>query len=101
MGFSLGHELASHGATAVLLTPVGCDPRAMLETYGVAESNGRRNRARGWILDLGESSFRSGCRGARARRERLALERQSLSSGQLARSYDSPTSRQQPDAWST
>src|SRR3954447_24013267 len=41
MAFALGHELAPHGATAVSLTPGWLRSEAMLEAFGVSESNWR------------------------------------------------------------
>ncbi|MBS0642282.1 MAG: SDR family oxidoreductase, partial [Proteobacteria bacterium] len=41
MAFSLAHELRPHGATAVALTPGWLRSEAMLDVYGVAESNWR------------------------------------------------------------
>jgi NAD(P)-dependent dehydrogenase (short-subunit alcohol dehydrogenase family) len=38
MAFGLAHELAPHGATAVLLTPVWLRSEAMLEAFGVTEA---------------------------------------------------------------
>jgi NAD(P)-dependent dehydrogenase (short-subunit alcohol dehydrogenase family) len=39
MAFALAHDLEPHGATAVLLTPGWLRSEAMLDIYGVAESN--------------------------------------------------------------
>src|SRR5215211_2947364 len=41
MAFALAHELQPHGATAVSLTPGWLRSEAMLESYGVTESNSR------------------------------------------------------------
>ncbi|HZA85953.1 MAG TPA: SDR family oxidoreductase, partial [Acidimicrobiales bacterium] len=41
MAFALAHELRPHGATAVSLTPGWLRSEAMLEAFGVAESNWR------------------------------------------------------------
>src|SRR5574341_688128 len=41
MAFALAHELRPHGATAVALTPGWLRSEAMLEAYGVSESNWR------------------------------------------------------------
>jgi NAD(P)-dependent dehydrogenase (short-subunit alcohol dehydrogenase family) len=41
MGFSLGHELRPHGATAVSLTPGWLRSEAMLDAFGVTEANWR------------------------------------------------------------
>ena len=39
MAFALAHELQPHGATAVSFTPGWLRSEAMLDTYGVTESN--------------------------------------------------------------
>jgi NAD(P)-dependent dehydrogenase (short-subunit alcohol dehydrogenase family) len=41
LGFSLGHDLAAHGATAVSLTPGWLRSEMMLDVYGVGEENWR------------------------------------------------------------
>lgn len=41
MAFALAHELKPHAATAVALTPGWLQSEAMLEAYGVTESNWR------------------------------------------------------------
>ena len=102
MGFSLGHELASHGATAVSLTPGWLRSEVMLEMFGVAESNWRDAIARVPGFAISESPAFVG-------RAVVALARdanvsrwngQSLSSGQLARIYDfTDVDGSQPDAW--
>ena len=46
MAFALSHELESHGATAVALTPGWLRSEAMLEAYSVNEANLARRRQR-------------------------------------------------------
>src|SRR5437867_3347231 len=46
MAFALAHELKPYNATAVSLTPGWLRSEAMLEAYGVAESNWRDATAR-------------------------------------------------------
>jgi NAD(P)-dependent dehydrogenase (short-subunit alcohol dehydrogenase family) len=41
LGFSQGHELAGHGATAVSITPGWLRSEMMLDAFGVAEANWR------------------------------------------------------------
>src|SRR6185436_5586672 len=41
LAFSQGHELASHGATAVAITPGWLRSEMMLDAYGVTETNWR------------------------------------------------------------
>jgi NAD(P)-dependent dehydrogenase (short-subunit alcohol dehydrogenase family) len=102
MGFSLGHELKPHGATAVSLTPGWLRSEAMLEAFGVTESNWRDATKRVPGFAISESPAFVG-RAVVA----LALDPnvsrwngQSLSSGQLARVYGfTDLDGSQPDAW--
>jgi NAD(P)-dependent dehydrogenase (short-subunit alcohol dehydrogenase family) len=102
MGFSLGHELKPHGATAVSLTPGWLRSEAMLEAFSVAESNWRDAVVRVPGFAVSESPAFVG-RAVVA----LALDPdvsrwsgQSLSSGQLARIYGfTDLDGSQPDAW--
>jgi NAD(P)-dependent dehydrogenase (short-subunit alcohol dehydrogenase family) len=102
MGFALGHELAPRGATAVSLTPGWLRSEAMLEAFGVEESNWRDAIARVPGFAISESPAFVG-RAVVALAEDPDVSRwngQSLSSGQLARIYgftDLDGSR--PDAW--
>src|SRR5215813_9160614 len=41
MAFSLGHELAPHGATAVAVTPGWLRSEMMMDNFGVSEGNWR------------------------------------------------------------
>jgi NAD(P)-dependent dehydrogenase (short-subunit alcohol dehydrogenase family) len=100
--FALAHELAPHGATAVALTPGWLRSEAMLEAYGVAESNWRDACARQPHFAISESPAFVGRAVAAlaADPERARWNGQTLSSGQLAQVYgftDLDGSR--PDAW--
>jgi NAD(P)-dependent dehydrogenase (short-subunit alcohol dehydrogenase family) len=102
MGFSLGHELAPHGATAVSLTPGWLRSEAMLEVFGVTESNWRDAIARVPGFAISESpAFVGRAVVALARDANVARwNGQSLSSGQLARVYGfTDVDGSQPDAW--
>jgi NAD(P)-dependent dehydrogenase (short-subunit alcohol dehydrogenase family) len=102
MAFALGHELRSHQATALALTPGWLRSEAMLEAYRVTEENWRDATAISPHFAISESPAFVG-------RAVVALARdpevsrwngQSLSSGQLAQIYgftDLDGSR--PDAW--
>jgi NAD(P)-dependent dehydrogenase (short-subunit alcohol dehydrogenase family) len=102
MAFALAHELRPHGATALSLTPGWLRSEAMLEAYGVAESNWHDATRTAPHFAISESPAFVG-------RAVLALAQdpdrarwngQSLSSGQLAMIYgftDLDGSR--PDAW--
>jgi NAD(P)-dependent dehydrogenase (short-subunit alcohol dehydrogenase family) len=102
MAFALGHELKSHAATAVALTPGWLRSEAMLEAYGVSESNWRDATKRSPHFAISESPAFVG-RAVAALASDPDVSRwngQSLSSGQLARVYgftDRDGSR--PDAW--
>ena len=102
MAFSLGHELAPHGATAVSLTPGWLRSEAMLDAYGVTEAN--------WLdatkvqphFAIAESPRYVGrAVAALARDPDVARwNGQTLSSGQLAQVYGfTDVDGSQPDAW--
>lgn len=102
MAFALAHELPSHGATALSLTPGWLRSEAMLEAYGVTESNWRDATARSPHFAISESPAYVG-RAVAALAQDPEVSRwngKSLSSGQLAKVYgftDLDGSR--PDAW--
>jgi NAD(P)-dependent dehydrogenase (short-subunit alcohol dehydrogenase family) len=102
MAFALAHELAPHGATAVALTPGWLRSEAMLEAYGVTESNWRDATARSPHFAISESPAFVG-RAAAALAADPDVARwngQSLSSGQLAKLYGfTDLDGSQPDAW--
>jgi NAD(P)-dependent dehydrogenase (short-subunit alcohol dehydrogenase family) len=102
MGFSLGHEVRPHGATALSLTPGWMRSEAMLDEFGVTEANWRDAIARIPGFAISETPAYTG-------RAVVALARdpqvarwngQALSSGQLARVYGfTDLDGSQPDAW--
>jgi NAD(P)-dependent dehydrogenase (short-subunit alcohol dehydrogenase family) len=102
MGFALGHELKTRGATAVSLTPGWLRSEAMLEAFGVREDNWRDAIARvpGFAISespafVGRAVVALACDPDRAR-----WNGNSLSSGQLARVYGfTDLDGSQPDAW--
>jgi NAD(P)-dependent dehydrogenase (short-subunit alcohol dehydrogenase family) len=102
MAFALGHELKPHGATAVSLTPGWLRSEAMLEAFGVTESNWRDATARVPHFAISESPAFVG-RAVAALAQDPDVSRwngQSLSSGQLARIYGfTDLDGSQPDAW--
>ena len=102
MGFALGHELKPHGATAVSLTPGWLRSEAMLEAFGVTESNWREATQRIPGFAISESPALVG-RAVVALAQDSSVSRwngQSLSSGQLARIYGfTDIDGSQPDAW--
>lgn len=102
MGFSLGHELKPHGATAVSLTPGWLRSEVMLETFGVTEANWRDAIQSVPGFAISESPAFVG-RAVVALAQDPDVARwngQSLSSGQLAKVYGfTDLDGSQPDAW--
>jgi NAD(P)-dependent dehydrogenase (short-subunit alcohol dehydrogenase family) len=102
MGFSLGHELKSRGATGLSLTPGWLRSEAMLEAFGVTEANWRDATARIPGFAIAESPAYVG-RAVVALAQDPNVSRwngQSLSSGQLAKIYGfTDLDGSQPDAW--
>jgi NAD(P)-dependent dehydrogenase (short-subunit alcohol dehydrogenase family) len=102
MGFALGHELKSHGATGLSLTPGWMRSEAMLEAFGVREDNWRDAIAQVPGFAIAESpAFVGRAVVALAGDPDVARwNGQSLSSGQLARVYGfTDVDGSQPDAW--
>lgn len=102
MGFALGHELKAHAATAVSLTPGWLRSEAMLEAFGVNESNWRDAIQRVPGFAISETPAFVG-RAVVALAQDPDVARwngQSLSSGQLAKVYGfTDLDGSQPDAW--
>jgi NAD(P)-dependent dehydrogenase (short-subunit alcohol dehydrogenase family) len=102
MAFALAHELKPYGATAILLTPGWLRSEAMLEAYGVTESNWRDATTRSPHFAISESPAFVG-RAVAALAQDPNVSRwngQSLSSGQLAKVYGfTDVDGSQPDAW--
>jgi NAD(P)-dependent dehydrogenase (short-subunit alcohol dehydrogenase family) len=102
MAFALAHELRPHGATAVSLTPGWLRSEAMLDIYGVTESNWHDATVRQPHFAISESPAFVG-RAVVALAQDSNVSRwngKSLSSGELAQVYgftDLDGSR--PDAW--
>ena len=102
MAFSLAHELKPYAATAVALTPGWLRSEAMLEAYGVTESNWRDATKKSPHFAISESPALVG-RAVAALAADPDVARWSgraLSSGQLARVYGfTDLDGSQPDAW--
>jgi NAD(P)-dependent dehydrogenase (short-subunit alcohol dehydrogenase family) len=102
MAFALAHELQPYGATAVSLTPGWLRSEAMLEAYGVTESNWRDATTRSPHFAISESPAFVG-RAVAALAQDPAVSRwngKSLSSGELAKIYGfTDLDGSQPDAW--
>jgi NAD(P)-dependent dehydrogenase (short-subunit alcohol dehydrogenase family) len=102
MAFALAHELRPHNATAVSLTPGWLRSEAMLEVYGVTESNWRDATKKNPHFAISESPAFVG-RAVAALAQDPDVSRwngKSLSSGQLAKVYGfTDLDGSQPDAW--
>jgi NAD(P)-dependent dehydrogenase (short-subunit alcohol dehydrogenase family) len=102
MGFSLGHELRSRGATAVSLTPGWLRSEAMLDAFGVTEANWRDATKFQPHFAISETPAFVG-RAVAALAQDAQVSRWngvSLSSGQLAKVYGfADLDGSQPDAW--
>jgi NAD(P)-dependent dehydrogenase (short-subunit alcohol dehydrogenase family) len=102
MAFALGHELEPHGATAVALTPGWLRSEAMLEAFGVSESNWRDATERIPHFAISESPAFVGRAvvALAADPEAARWNGQSLSSGELAKVYGfTDVDGSRPDAW--
>jgi NAD(P)-dependent dehydrogenase (short-subunit alcohol dehydrogenase family) len=102
MAFALSHELRPHQGTAVALTPGWLRSEAMLEAYGVSESNWLDATAKSPHFAISESpAFVGRAVVALATDPDVArFGGQALSSGQLAKLYGfTDLDGSQPDAW--
>jgi NAD(P)-dependent dehydrogenase (short-subunit alcohol dehydrogenase family) len=104
MAFALAHELHPYNATAVSLTPGWLRSEAMLEAYGVSESNWHDATKKMPHFAISESPAFVG-RAVAALAQDPNVSRwngKSLSSGQLAKIYGfTDLDGSQPDAWGT
>jgi NAD(P)-dependent dehydrogenase (short-subunit alcohol dehydrogenase family) len=102
MAFALAHELGPYGATAVALTPGWLRSEAMLEAYGVTESNWRDATKVQPHFAISESPAYVG-RAVASLAQDPHVSRwngHSLSSGELAKIYGfTDLDGSQPDAW--
>ena len=102
MGFSLAHELAPHGATALSLTPGWLRSEAMLDAFQVTEANWRDATEFQPHFAISETpAFVGRAVAALAQDPNVARwNGKSLSSGQLAKIYGyTDLDGSQPDAW--
>lgn len=102
MAFALAHELKSTRVTAVMLTPGWLRSEAMLDAFGVSESNWRDATQRIPHFAISETpAFVGRAVAALATDEHVARwHGQSLSTGQLAKAYHfTDVDGSQPDAW--
>ena len=102
MAFALGHELRPHGATAVAISPGWLRSEAMLDAYGVTESNWHDAIKVQPHFAISETPAFVG-RAVAALAQDPEVSRwngRSLSSGQLAKVYGfTDVDGSQPDAW--
>ncbi|WP_327303154.1 SDR family oxidoreductase [Streptomyces sp. NBC_01298] len=102
MAFALGHEVGPRGATAVALTPGWLRSEMMLDNFVVTEANWRDALKTVPHFAISETPFYVG-RAVAALAADPELSRwngQSLSSGQLARTYGfTDVDGSRPDAW--
>jgi NAD(P)-dependent dehydrogenase (short-subunit alcohol dehydrogenase family) len=102
MAFALGHELRAHNGTAVAVTPGWLRSEAMLDAYGVKESNWRDATKVQPHFAISETPAFVG-RAVAALAGDPNVSRwngMSLSSGQLAKVYGfTDLDGSQPDAW--
>jgi NAD(P)-dependent dehydrogenase (short-subunit alcohol dehydrogenase family) len=102
MAFALGHELLPHLGTAVAVTPGWLRSEAMLDAYGVTESNWREATKIQPHFAISETpAFVGRAVAALARDPNMSRwNGMSLSSGQLAKVYGfTDVDGSQPDAW--
>ncbi len=112
LAFSLGHELAPHGATAVAITPGWLRSEMMLEAFGVSESNWRKaldaSRSErglpvappGFVNSETPRFVGRGIAAMAADPERRRWNQRSVTAGELAREYGfTDLDGTQPDAW--
>jgi NAD(P)-dependent dehydrogenase (short-subunit alcohol dehydrogenase family) len=102
MAFALSHELASHGGTAVALTPGWLRSEAMLDAYQVTEETWQDATKIQPHFAISETPRFVGRAVAAlaADPDRARWNGQSLSSGQLAQVYGfTDIDGSQPDAW--
>ncbi len=102
MAFALAHELHPYNATAVSLTPGWLRSEAMLDAYGVAESNWHDAITKMPHFAISESPAFVGRAVAALAQDpdRARWNGKSLSSGQLAKIYGfTDLDGSQPDAW--
>jgi len=109
LAFSQGHELAPHGATAVALTPGFLRSEMMLDAFGVREDSwrdalapraGKPTAPADFALSESPRFVGRAVAALVADADRARWNQRSLSSGELASSYDfTDTDGSRPDIW--
>lgn len=110
LAFSFGHELASHGATALAVTPGWLRSEMMLANFGVTESDWRSaldgsvpdhpSAPPGFAASESPRYVGRGVAAVAADQERARWNQQSVTSAELAREYGfTDVDGTQPDSW--
>jgi NAD(P)-dependent dehydrogenase (short-subunit alcohol dehydrogenase family) len=109
LAFSKGHELASHEATAVAVTPGWLRSEMMLEAFGVTEANWRDSfdpsrpgptAPPGFAVSESPRYVGRGIAAIAHDPNRSRWNQQSVDSGRLAKTYGvRDTDGSQPDSW--
>jgi NAD(P)-dependent dehydrogenase (short-subunit alcohol dehydrogenase family) len=102
LAYSLGHELAPHGATAVAVTPGWLRSEMMLEIFGVTEENWRESTTAPFGFAVSETPrFVGRAIVAMATDpDRQRWNQQSVDSGTLAKEYGfTDVDGSRPDVW--
>ena len=111
LAYSQGHELGSHGATAVAVTPGWLRSEIMLEHYGVTEDNwrdalapdrtdGHPSAPEGFAHSESPRFVGRGIAALAADEDRARWNQRSVTAVELARAYKvTDVDGSQPDAW--
>jgi len=100
LAFSLGHELAPHGATAVCLTPGWLRSELMLEGFGVTEANWQDAPPPDFALSESPRFVGRAVAALATDPDRARWNQRSLNSGELAQVYGfTDVDGSRPDIW--
>jgi NAD(P)-dependent dehydrogenase (short-subunit alcohol dehydrogenase family) len=100
LAFSLGHELAAHGGTAVCLSPGWLRSEMMLEAFGVTEANWQDAPPPDFALSESPRYVGRAVAALAADPDRARWNQQSLTSGALAQVYGfTGVDGSRPDIW--
>ena len=103
LAFSQGHELASHGGTAVAITPGFLRSEMMLDNFGVSEESWRDalpSAPGSFAVSESPRYVGRGVAALAADPARARWNQQSVNSGQLALEYGfTDVDGSQPDVW--
>jgi len=100
LAFSVGHELAPHGATAVCVTPGWLRSELMLEAFGVTEANWQDAPPPDFALSESPRYVGRAVVALATDPDRGRWNQQSLNSGELAQIYGfTDVDGSRPDIW--